>query len=108
MGEPASGWSAAFNRRRRSGSSCARRSSSPPDQLEDLLAYLARALVDHPEQVSVDAYEEEGALVLELSVAEDDVGKVIGRNGRTINALRTVVRASAVKVGRRVLVDVIE
>jgi predicted RNA-binding protein YlqC (UPF0109 family) len=77
--------------------------------MEDLLAYLARALVDHPEQVSVDSFEEEdGSLVLELHVAEDDVGKVIGRNGRTINALRTVVRASSVRVGRRVLVDVVD
>ena len=77
--------------------------------MDDLLAYLARALVDYPDQVSVQAYDEDdGSLVLELTVADDDVGKVIGRNGRTINALRTVVRASAVRVGRRVLVDVVE
>jgi len=77
--------------------------------MEDLLAYLARALVDHPDQVSVDSFEEDdGSLVLELHVAEDDVGKVIGRNGRTINALRTVVRASSARIGRRVLVDVVD
>jgi predicted RNA-binding protein YlqC (UPF0109 family) len=77
--------------------------------MDDLLAYLARALVDHPDEVAVHSYDEsDGALVLELTVAEDDVGKVIGRNGRTINALRTVVRASAVKLGRRVLIDVVE
>jgi predicted RNA-binding protein YlqC (UPF0109 family) len=77
--------------------------------MEDLLAYLARALVDDPDQVSVDSYDEEdGSVVLELHVAEDDVGKVIGRNGRTINALRTVVRASSVRLGRRVLVDVVD
>jgi predicted RNA-binding protein YlqC (UPF0109 family) len=77
--------------------------------MDDLLAYLARALVDSPDQVSVDAFDEEdGSLVLELHVAEDDVGKVIGRNGRTINALRTVVRASSVRLGRRVLVDVVD
>jgi predicted RNA-binding protein YlqC (UPF0109 family) len=77
--------------------------------MDDLLAYLARALVDHPDQVSVDSYDEEdGSVVLELHVAEDDVGKVIGRNGRTINALRTVVRASSVRLGRRVLVDVVD
>jgi predicted RNA-binding protein YlqC (UPF0109 family) len=77
--------------------------------MDDLLAYLARALVDEPDQVSVVSYDEEdGSLVLELHVAEDDVGKVIGRNGRTINALRTVVRASAVRLGRRVLVDVVD
>ena len=77
--------------------------------MDDLLAYLARALVDHPDQVSVDSFDEEdGSLVLELHVAEDDVGKVIGRNGRTINALRTVVRASSARLGRRVLVDVVD
>jgi uncharacterized protein len=77
--------------------------------MEDLLAYLARALVDDPDQVSVDTFDEEdGSLVLELHVAEDDVGKVIGRSGRTINALRTVVRASSVRLGRRVLVDVVD
>jgi uncharacterized protein len=77
--------------------------------VEDLLAYLARALVDEPEQVSVDSFEEEdGTLVLELSVAEDDAGKVIGRGGRTIAALRTVIKASSVKEGRRVLVDVVD
>jgi len=77
--------------------------------MDDLLAYLARALVDYPDQVSVDSYDEEdGSLVLELHVAEDDVGKVIGRNGRTINALRIVVRASSARLGRRVLVDVVD
>jgi uncharacterized protein len=77
--------------------------------VEELLAYLARSLVDAPDQVSVDSFEEEdGTLVLELYVAEDDAGKVIGRGGRTIAALRTVVKASAVRHGRRVLVDVID
>jgi predicted RNA-binding protein YlqC (UPF0109 family) len=77
--------------------------------MDDLLAYLARALVDDPDGVSVEAYDEsDGALVLELTVAEDDVGKVIGRQGRTINALRTVVRAAAAKLDRRVLIDVVE
>ena len=77
--------------------------------MEDLLAYLARALVDEPDQVSVDSFEEEdGTVVLELSVAEDDAGKVIGRGGRTVAALRTVIKASAVKENRRVLVDVVD
>ena len=52
--------------------------------------------------------EDDGTLVLELTVADDDVGKVIGRNGRTVNALRTVMRACAAKQGRRVLVDVVD
>ena len=75
--------------------------------MEDLLAYLARALVDHPEEVRVESFDEDdGTLVLELSVADDDYGQVIGRGGRTAQALRTVVRASSVRLGRRVLVDV--
>ena len=75
--------------------------------MERLLEYLARALVDEPDAVSVESFEEDdGTLVLELHVGDGDVGKVIGRSGRTVNALRTVMRASAVRHGRRVLVDV--
>jgi predicted RNA-binding protein YlqC (UPF0109 family) len=77
--------------------------------MQDLLEYLTKALVDSPGDVSVESFEEDdGTLVLELHVAPDDVGKVIGRSGRTVNALRTVIRASAVKQGRRVLVDVVD
>ena len=77
--------------------------------MEDLLEYLARSLVDEPDEVSVDSFEEaDGTIVLELTVAEEDVGKVIGRGGRTVNALRALVRAAAVREGRRVLVDVID
>ena len=77
--------------------------------MEDLLAYLARALVDDPDAVEVEGFEEDdGTIVLELRVVPDDTGKVIGRGGRTVSALRTVVKASSVKEGRRVLVDVID
>ena len=77
--------------------------------MQELLLYLARALVDHPDSVKVEAFEEDdGTIVLELSVAEGDAGKVIGRGGRTVGALRTVVRAAAVKERKRVLVDVID
>jgi predicted RNA-binding protein YlqC (UPF0109 family) len=77
--------------------------------LRELLEYLARALVDEPERVSVEQFEEEdGTVVLELSVADDDYGQVIGRGGRTAQALRTVVKAAAVKDNRRVLVDIVE
>ena len=77
--------------------------------MKDLLEYLAKALVDHPEQVKVESFEEDdGALVLELAVADDDYGKIIGRGGRTANALRTVVKAAAVKENRRVLVDIVD
>jgi uncharacterized protein len=77
--------------------------------VEELLAYLARTLVDDPDQVSVESFEEDdGTLVLELQVADDDAGKVIGRGGRTVAALRTVMKASAVRHDRRVLVDVVD
>ena len=77
--------------------------------MRDLLESLVRRLVDHPEQVSVEQFEEDdGTVVLELALAEDDYGKVIGRGGRTANALRTVVKAAAVKENRRVLVDIVD
>ncbi len=77
--------------------------------MRDLLVYLAKALVDQPDQVEVEQFEEDdGTLVLELSVADDDYGQVIGRGGRTAQALRTVVKAAAVKDNRRVLVDIVE
>ena len=66
-------------------------------------------LVSDPEAVSVDQFsEDDGTLVLELSVGDDDYGRVIGRGGRTANALRTVVKAAAVKEHRRVLVDIVD
>ena len=74
--------------------------------MAELLAYLARELVDDPDAVRVDAEERDGALVLRLHVAPDDIGKVSGRGGRIVRALRTVVRASAVREGRRVLVEI--
>jgi predicted RNA-binding protein YlqC (UPF0109 family) len=77
--------------------------------VEDLLSYLARSLVDQPDEVEVEKFEEEdGTIVLELHVADDDSGKVIGRGGRTVAALRTVLKAAAVRQGNRVLVDVID
>ena len=76
--------------------------------MDDVLAYIAKGLVDRPDEVQVESFEEDGALVLELTVAEDDTGKVIGRNGRTVQAIRTVMRACGSKQGRRVLVDVVD
>ncbi|HEV7461253.1 MAG TPA: KH domain-containing protein [Solirubrobacteraceae bacterium] len=77
--------------------------------MKELLEYLAKALVDEPEAVEVEQFEEDdGTVVLELSVADDDYGKVIGRGGRTAAALRTVVKAAAVKENRRVLVDIVD
>ena len=76
--------------------------------MKELLEYLARQLVDEPDQVRVQDFEEDdGTLVLELSVADDDYGKVIGRGGRTATAFRTVISALAGKGGARIdFVDV--
>jgi hypothetical protein len=76
--------------------------------LAELLAYLARELVDDPEAVRVEEAERDGDLVLRLFVAQPDIGKVIGRSGRIARALRTVVRASAVRDTRRVYVEIVE
>ena len=77
--------------------------------MRELLVYLAQQLVDEPAKVEVEEFEEDdGTLVLELSVADDDYGKVIGRGGRTAQALRTLVKAAAVKYNRRVLLDIVE
>jgi predicted RNA-binding protein YlqC (UPF0109 family) len=77
--------------------------------MEDLVEYLARSLVDKPGEVSVEVFDEDdGSTVYELSVADDDVGKIIGRGGRTVNALRCVLRACAAKQGRRLLLDVVD
>ena len=77
--------------------------------MEDLLEFLARALVDRPDEVSVEGFDEDdGTIVLEIHVADEDVGKIIGRGGRTISSVRTVMRAVASRQDERVLVDVID
>ena len=77
--------------------------------MRDLLVYLARALVDHPDRVKVEEFEEDdGTLVLELCVAPEDYGRVIGRRGRTAQALRSVVKASAASSDAHVLVDIVD
>jgi predicted RNA-binding protein YlqC (UPF0109 family) len=77
--------------------------------VEELLEYLARSLVDEPQAVVVESFEEDdGTIVLELRVSDDDYGRVIGRNGRTIGALRTLMKACSVREGQRVLVDVVD
>lgn len=83
--------------------------ASPCEAPRQLLEYLAEGLVDDPEAVSVEQFEEgDGTFVLELCVADDDYGRVIGRGGRTANALRTVVKAAATGAGCRVLVDIVD
>ena len=76
--------------------------------MRDLLDYLARRLVDEPDAVRVEELDEEDALVLRLHVAPDDVGKVIGRQGRIARALRTVVRAGSAREQRRVQLEIVD
>jgi uncharacterized protein len=77
--------------------------------MKELLEYLARGLVTRPERVRVEQLEEDdGTIVLELSVADDDYGNVIGRGGRTAAALRTIIKTAAVKDKRRVFVDIVD
>jgi predicted RNA-binding protein YlqC (UPF0109 family) len=76
--------------------------------VRDLLDYLARRLVDEPDAVRVEEADEDGALVLRLHVAPDDVGKVIGRQGRIARALRTLVRAGGAHEGRRIVLEIVD
>jgi predicted RNA-binding protein YlqC (UPF0109 family) len=76
--------------------------------MDQLLEFLVRSLVDEPGVVTVETVEEDDATVLELRVADDDAGQVIGRRGRTIGALRTVMRAAGASQDRRVLVDLVD
>ncbi len=73
-----------------------------------LVEYLARRLVEHPDAVRVEELDEDGATLIRLHVAPDDVGRVIGRGGRIARALRTVVRASGAQADRRVLLEIVE
>jgi uncharacterized protein len=74
----------------------------------ELLEFLVKALVEDPEAVVVEELEEEGDLVYEITVAEDDLGRVIGKGGRVANAIRTVAKAAAVRLDRRVIVDILD
>ncbi len=76
------------------------------ERLQNLLVLLVRPIVDEPERVEVTGSESDSRVDLELRVADDDIGKVIGRGGRTIRAIRTVVKAASVKAGKRVNVEV--
>lgn len=80
--------------------------SAPP--LRELVLYLARALVEYPDEVVVDEIQEPDATVFELKVAESDLGRVIGRQGRTAKALRTVLSAASAKMRRRAILEILE
>ncbi|HEY7455711.1 MAG TPA: KH domain-containing protein [Solirubrobacterales bacterium] len=76
--------------------------------MTELLEFLVRALVEEPEAVEVNELEEDGDLVYEIAVAEGDLGRVIGKGGRVANAIRTVAKAAAVRLDRRVIVDILD
>jgi hypothetical protein len=76
--------------------------------MKDLISYIAQALVDHPEQVSVDEVEGNQTSVLELKVAKEDLGKVIGKQGRTARAMRTILSAASAKIKKRTVLEIIE
>ncbi|MFY9264037.1 MAG: KH domain-containing protein [Solirubrobacterales bacterium] len=83
--------------------------ASDAPMMEDLLETLVKGLVDQPDAVSVEGFDEsDGSVTLELRVAEDEAGKVIGRGGRTINALRQIVRSHTEARGRKVVVDLVD
>jgi predicted RNA-binding protein YlqC (UPF0109 family) len=75
--------------------------------VQELVEYLAKGLVDNPDEVRVERIERDGAVVLELRVAPDDVGKVIGRQGRIARALRTIVRASGARSNERAMLEIV-
>jgi len=76
--------------------------------MKDLITHIAQALVDHPEQVFVSEVEGNQTSVLELKVAKDDLGKVIGKQGRTARAMRTILSAASAKIKKRTVLEIIE
>lgn len=76
--------------------------------MRELILYIAKALVDNPEQVSVEEVEGNQTSVLELKVAKEDLGKVIGKQGRTARAMRTILSAASAKIKKRTVLEIIE
>ncbi|MCA9947743.1 MAG: KH domain-containing protein [Ardenticatenaceae bacterium] len=76
--------------------------------MKDLVEYVVKSLVESPDEVSIDEFDEESATVLELTVAGSDMGRVIGKSGRVINAIRTLAQVAAAKQGKRVSVELVE
>ncbi len=76
--------------------------------MKDLISYIAKALVDKPEEVSVSEIEGEQTSVIELKVAKEDLGKVIGKQGRTARAMRTILSAASTKIRKRSVLEIIE
>jgi uncharacterized protein len=76
--------------------------------MKDLIKFMAQALVDHPDQVEVSEVAGEQTYVIELRVAKEDLGKVIGKQGRTAKAMRTILSASSTKIRKRTVLEIIE
>jgi len=76
--------------------------------VRELVSFLAKALVDNPDQVEVREIEGEKAVIYEVRVAPDDMGKIIGKQGRIVKAMRTVVKAAAAREGKRVMVEILQ
>ena len=76
--------------------------------MKDLIKYIAQAMVDHPEAVEVSEVEGEHTSVIELKVAKDDMGKIIGKQGRNAHAIRTILNAASAKIKRRSVLEIIE
>ncbi len=76
--------------------------------MTELLEFLVKSLVEDPAAVVVEELEEDGDLVYEITVAEEDLGRVIGKGGRVANAIRTIAKAAAVRLDRRVIVDILD
>ena len=76
--------------------------------MKELLETIAKALVEHPEEVVVNEVEGEKSVILELKVSKDDMGKVIGKQGRIANAIRTVIKAAAIRDNKKVVVEIIQ
>lgn len=81
---------------------------SASDELSDLVAYISRALVDLPDQVNVKHIDGEQTTVIELKVAKEDLGKVIGKQGRTARAIRTILNGASTKLRKRTVLEIIE
>jgi hypothetical protein len=77
-------------------------------EIKDLIAYIAKALVDNPEAVEVTEVDQEQTSVIELKVAKNDLGKVIGKQGRTARAIRTILSAASTKIRKRAVLQIIE
>ena len=76
--------------------------------MKELISYIAQALVDHPEEVNVTEVEGNQTTVLELKVAKEDLGKVIGKQGRTARSMRTILNAASAKLKKRTVLEIIE